>query len=252
MKLKIIPLFLGFFIAIPSFAAEPTADEIIKKVNDLMNQPSSKATMEMTITTSSGDKRTFEYLTYSKDKGEKNLMIYESPQRVKGQKILMLNNADDIWSYFVRTKRVRKLATHAKKQKMEGSDFSYEDMGASNAFLTDFTTTITGSEEKEGYNCYKLELNRKPDASSAYVKMVMWVVKENFVPVVIDYYKDDPDRVEKSLYQKEIKVIDSIPTGTFMEMVNRNDNTNTIMKIKDIQYNIDLDDDMFTERELKK
>jgi len=234
-------------------AQELSADEIINKVNELMNQQSSKAIMTMTITTSSGQKRKFEYLTYSKDKGEKNLMIYMAPKRVKGQKMLMLNNADDIWAYFIRTKRVRKLATHAKKQKMEGSDFSYEDMGGANSFITDFNATKTGTETKEGYECYKLELVKKPESNTAYCKMIMWVIKENFVPVYIDYYDEDsPERVEKSLLQQNIKEIDGIPTGMKIIMTNKNDDTNTIMEIKEIEYNIQIDDNMFTERGLRK
>ncbi|MBN2410988.1 outer membrane lipoprotein-sorting protein [candidate division KSB1 bacterium] len=230
-----------------------SADDIINRVNDLMNQQSSKAVMTMTITTSSGQKRTFEYLTYSKDRGEKNLMIYLAPNRVKGQKMLMLNNADDIWAYFVRTKRVRKLATHAKKQKLEGSDFSYEDMGGSNSFITDFNAKKTGTESKKGHECYKLELSKKPGSGSAYSKLVMWVIKENFVPVYIDYYNEDnPDRVEKSLVQKEIKEIDGIPTGTKIIMTSKNDNTNTVMEIKKIEYNIPIADELFTERGLRK
>jgi len=251
---KYITLLLIMFLATGySRSQELAAGEIINKVNELMNQGSSKAIMTMTITTSSGQKRTFEYLTYSKNKGEKNLMIYMAPKRVKGQKMLMLNNADDIWAYFVRTKRVRKLATHAKKQKMEGSDFSYEDMGGSNSFITDFDAKKTGSETKEGYKCYKLELVKKPGSGSSYAKMIMWVIKENFVPIVIDYYDEDsPDRVGKTLLQQNIKEIDGIPTGTKIIMTNKNDDTNTIMVIKEIEYNIQLDDDMFTERGLRK
>ena len=234
-------------------AQDLSADDIINKVNELMNQGSSKAIMTMTITTSSGQERTFEYLTYSSNKGEKNLMIYQAPKRVKGQKMLMLNNADDIWAYFARTKRVRKLATHAKKQKMEGSDFSYEDMGGANSFITEFETNKKGTETKEGFKCYKLELVKKPGSSSAYSKMVMWVIKENFLPVVIDYYNEDsPDRVQKTLLQQDIKEIDGIPTGTKIIMTNKNDNTNTIMEIKEIEYNIQLDDALFTERGLRK
>ena len=139
------------------FSAEPTADELIKNVNDLMNQESMKATMTMTITTSGGEKRTFEYLSYSANKGEKNLLVYQAPRRVRGQKMLMLNNADDIWAYFARTKRVRKLATHAKRQKMEGSDFSYEDMGANNAFITEFTAKKLIDDKRDGSDCFVVE-----------------------------------------------------------------------------------------------
>jgi outer membrane lipoprotein-sorting protein len=245
-------LFSLFFLVSTAFA-EMSADQIISKVNELMNQKSMKATMTMTITTSGGDNRTFEYLSYSKDNGEKNLMIYQAPRRVKGQKMLMLNNADDIWAYFVRTKRVRKLATHAKRQKMEGSDFSYEDMGANNAFVTDFVAKKTGNEKKQGSDCYVVELTKKQSSNSAYAKIVMRILKENFIPIEIDYYNEDhPDRVEKTLVQNNIKMIDGIPTAMKYEMKNKNDNTATIIVLKEVQYNIELEDELFSERGLKR
>ena len=245
--------YLLLIAVVPLFSQELSGPDIIKKVNDLMNQETVQSTVIMKITTSSGKKRTFEYLSYSKDEGEKNLIIYTLPNRVKGQKTLMLNNADDIWAYFARTKRVRKLASHAKKQKMEGSDFSYEDMGSNNAFINDFTTTRLDDEKKQGADCFKIQLIKKQEASSAYSKMIMWVSKENFLPLVIDYYNEDrPEVVEKILVQEDIVMIDNIATAKKIIMTNQNDQTNTILELKDIKYNAELDDEMFTERGLRK
>ncbi len=234
-------------------AQELTGPEIIQKVNDLMNQESTEAMMSMTIITSSGQERTFEYLSYSKNFGEKNLMIYQAPSRVKGQKMLMLNHADDIWAYFPRTKRVRKLASHAKKQKFEGSDFSNEDLGSGDSFTQDYDAKLIGTENKAGAECFKVNMTKKPDADISYSKLVIWVRTEDFVPLVIDYYdENNPDRVLKTLTQSNIKVIDGVPTGTKMVMHNHNDNTNTTIELEDVKYNIPLDDDLFTERGLKE
>jgi outer membrane lipoprotein-sorting protein len=235
------------------FGQELTGEEIIQKVNDLFNVDSSYGKSKMTITTSSGQKRTFISESWSKDKGEKNLVRYLEPSRVKGQAILMLNNADDIWMFFPRTQRVRKLATHAKKQKMQGSDFSYEDMGSGDAFIKDFVSKRLEDEKMERNDCYKLELIRKPDGDVSYSRLIMWVIKENFVPIVIDYYSDDdPDYHEKRLVQSDIRIIDDIPTAMKMVMLNKNDNTQTEMELLEVTFNVSLDDRMFTERELKK
>lgn len=242
-----------FVLAPNLLGQELTADQIISKVNDLMNQETIYATMRMTIITTSGKERTFEYESWSKARGEKNLVRYTKPARVKGQAILMLNNADDIWSYFPRTKRVRKMATHAKKQKMQGSDFTYEDMGSGDAFITDFNNKRLKDEKMEGYDCYKIELAKKKDVDSHYSRLVMWIIKENFVSVAIDYYdEDDPDRWLKRLVQYDIKEIDGIPTGMRMIMYNKEDNTQTSMEILTCKYNVTLKDEMFTERELRK
>jgi outer membrane lipoprotein-sorting protein len=165
----------------------------------------------------------------------------------------MLNHADDIWMFFPRTQRVRKLATHAKKQKMQGSDFSYEDMGSGDAFIEDFSSKRLQDEKKEDQNCFKLELARKPDSNSSYSRLIMWVIKENFLPIVIEYYDDnDPSYLLKTMVASDFRVIDGIPTSMKIVMFNQNDNTQTEMELLEVKYNITLSDDMFTERSLKK
>jgi len=234
-------------------AQDPSGPQIIQKVNDLINQETIYGKSTMTILTSSGTPRTFEYESWSKDHGEKNLIKYISPSRVKGQATLMLNHADDIWVFFPRTQRVRKLATHAKKQKMEGSDFSYEDMGSGNSFIEDFTALRLKDEKKEGTDCYKVEMTRNPESNLSYSRMIMWVSKENYIPLVIDYYDEkDPDYHLKTLIQSDIEVIDKIPTARQIVMYNKVDNTRTSMTMTDIRYNIPLEDEMFTERGMKK
>jgi len=249
----IISIILVLTITSALFSQELTGDDVIQQVNDLLNVETSQAKSKMTIATTSGSKRTFVFESWSKDRGEKNLVRYLEPKRVYGQATLMLNNADDIWMFFPRTQRVRKLATHAKKQKMEGSDFSYEDMGSGDAFIEDFSAKRLEDEKMEGYDCYKLELTRKPGSDVSYSRLMMWVIKEIFYPIVIDYYdEDDPNRQEKRLVQNDIRIIDGIPTAMKAIMTNKNDNTQTEMELLEVRYNVKLTDEMFTERALKK
>ncbi|MEJ2307043.1 MAG: outer membrane lipoprotein-sorting protein [candidate division WOR-3 bacterium] len=222
-------------------------------MTETLNPEQSEAVVEMTITTSGGQERTFVYKAYSKNSGEKNLMKYLEPGRVKNQAILMLNNADDIWMYFPGTNRVRKLATHAKRQKVQSSDFSYEDLGSSNEFIENYNSVLLGEEEKEGELCYKLELTRKEDSDAGYSRLIVWVEKENYVPLVIDYYHEkDPELLEKELILSDIEMIDDIPTPMKMLMYNKLDNTKTVMEFKELIYDVDLPDNLFTEMGMKK
>jgi len=248
-----ISFLLIFSASVASLGQELTGEEIINKVNKLMNQDTVQAKVKMTIVTSSGNERVFIYDSYSKNKGEKNLLRYIEPKRAKGQAILMLNYADDIWMYFPRTKRIRKLATNSKSQKMEGSDFSYEDTGASDAFIEDFSSKKLGSEKKEGYDCYKVEMLKKEGIESGYSRLIMWIIKDNFYPIVINYYDaENPELLLKTLIQYDIKEIDGIPTAIKMVMYNKEENSQTSIEMFEIKYNIELDDSLFTERNLKK
>jgi len=255
IKLIIILImsFLIISLIITSFGQELTSEEIISKVNELLNQDTIKAKVKMTITTTSGEERNFVYDSYSKNKGEKNLIRYIEPKRVKGQAILMLNYAEDIWIYFPRTKRIRKLASHSKSQKMEGSDFSYEDTGASDTFITDFSSKKLGSEEKEGHDCYKIEMIRKEGSEAGYSRLIMWIIKDNLFPIVIDYYDgDNPELLLKTLIQYNIREVEGIPTAMKIVMYNKQENSQTSIEIIEIQYNVKLDDSLFTERNLKR
>jgi outer membrane lipoprotein-sorting protein len=230
-----------------------TADEILETLTETMNPEQSRGIMTMTIVTSSGQERTFKYETFSRDKGDKSLMKYLEPTRVKGQTILMLNDANDIWTYFPRTKRVRKLATHAKKQKVEGSDFSYEDMGASDAFIEEYDARRLDDEKQEGRSCFKIELTRKAESDASYSRVMLWIDKENFIPLVVDYYhEDDPTLREKQLVCHDVQLIDGIYTPMDCTMYNKLDNTYTKMKIIEITYRVELSDDLFTEMGMQR
>jgi len=63
-------LFLIIFsIFIISYGQELTAEEIISKMNKLMNQDTVEAQVKMTIITTSGEERVFIYDSYSKNRG---------------------------------------------------------------------------------------------------------------------------------------------------------------------------------------
>lgn len=252
-KTGITALFFVPAITCFSWGAEPDGAEIIAKVNRLLNPYSSRARLEMVIYDRQGRHRTFVYDSWSLNHGEKNLVKYREPSRTRGQATLMLNHADDIWMYFPRTGRVRKLASHARKQKMEGSDFSYEDMGSGDSFIEDYQARRLNDETAEKARCYVVALHKKEGSDISYGKIIMWVRQDNFVPVRLDYYDEShPDEVYKRLIQSDIKTIDGIPTATRMRMENLADGTRTEITFLDMAYNQDIDENLFTERGMRQ
>lgn len=229
----------------------PTGDEIVDKMISIMTQENSKGVMTQTITTSSGKQRTFEFEMFTTDEGEKTLMRYLKPSAARGQAFLMLNNADDIWTYFPRTKRVRKLASSSKNQKVQGSDFSFEDLGSGDSWKEEYFSTNLGKEKLNGVDCWKLESIGIPDQNPSYPKMIVFVRQSDFYPLKIDYFEDN-DFVEKSLILEDIQEIESVPTAMIMKMVNHSEGTETTMKTLSITYNWNPPENFFSERELKK
>ena len=249
MKRLCVLVILGAFITLQ--AQENIGLTVIKAVTEIMSPENIKSKGTQTITTSSGKTRTFEFDSYAGNRGESTLTRYTKPAAIRGQAFLTLNNADDIWTYFPRTKRVRKLASHAKKQKVQGSDFTYEDMGGGDVFLTKFTPKYLGDEEKNDETCWKVELVGIESEDPPYPKIVLWARKSDYAPVYVDYY-NEKDYNTKSLNLTDIQDIEGIPTAMKMEMVDHKERSSTIMETLEVTYKWEPPKDFFSERNLKK
>jgi hypothetical protein len=248
---KNLIIIIFFAVAIIAQQVPPTGQELIEKMMEIMTQENSKGTMTQTITTSSGAQRTFEFEMFTTDDGEKTLMRYLKPSAARGQAFLMLNNANDIWTYFPRTKRVRKLSSSSKNQKVQGSDFSFEDLGSGDSWEKEYTSTNLGSEKYNKTECWKIESIGIPKQNPAYPRMIVFVRKSDFYPLKIDYFDDNND-IEKTLFLGDIKEIEGVPTAMKMTMKNHLDGTETIMETLSITYNWEPQDNFFSERTLKK
>ncbi len=245
-------ILLVIVLAVPFVSGQDQrAVEIVRRVTELMSQPNVKSLGTQTITTSSGKQRTFEFEAWTGNRGEKSLTRYTKPAAIRGQAFLTLNNADDIWTYFPRTKRVRKLASHAKKQKVQGSDFTYEDMGGGDVFMVKFVPRYLGEELKNGDVCHKVELIGIQPEDPPYPKIILWARTSDFVPVFLDYY-DETDFNIKSLSMTDIQDIEGIPTAMKMVMTDHKEKSSTSMVNLEVTYQWTPPKNFFSERNLKK
>ena len=241
-------IFILSILIVTYTANAQTADQIMSKVQQNERIRSTSSTVKQTIITSTGSERTLEMESFSKDFNQSQLSVYTNPARVKGDKILLMNDGDDIWFYTPKTDRVRHLASHAKKQKVQGSDFSYEDYENWD-YKNDFKTTLLGKEKLNGISCYKLELI-PTESGPHYSKMVVWVISEKYIVLKADYYEEGA--LLKTLQCKDIKKISDHWLAMKMIMTNRQDGGSTTMETTNIKINIDLDNSLFTTNNLQK
>lgn len=235
--MKTLNIVVGLLITLGVSAQKMSIDQILDKVEKNEKTSSSIGTMKQTITTSKGSVRTLTMESYSKDNGDKQLTIYVAPSRVKGDKILMVNG-DDIWFYTPKTDRVRHLASNAKKQKVQGSDYSYQDMEQRD-YKKDFTSKLVGNEKVEGIECYKVEAI-PTETGPNYSKIIYWIDKDKFISVKCEFYEDD--ELLKTLNVSDIRMIENHWVGMKMNMVNNQSNSSTLIETIDIKLNVAIDD----------
>jgi outer membrane lipoprotein-sorting protein len=122
------------------------------------------------------------------DDGDKLLAIFEAPADVRGTVFLShthADRADDQWLYLPALKRVKRIAPANRSSPFMGSEFSYEDLAS--AEVEKYTHAYRGDERYEGAARFLLE--RAPvDAESGYSRQRVWVDKERYVPLRIEYF----------------------------------------------------------------
>jgi len=236
------------FLGTTATAEELAVAEIVRRIDATERLAASEGLVEQTIITSGGKKRTLKAKTYSRDRNDKQLMIYTAPRRVKGDKILMLNEGDDIWFYTPKTDRVRHLASHARRRKVQGSDFAYEDM-AGGSIEEDYVCKLLGEEEIDEIACYQLELI-PTESGPHYSKLILWAEKEKFVTRRIDYYEEG--ELLKRLITSDVRRIDGHWYPMEMVMRNLQEGGETAMKTVEMRFDVKLGDGLFTTQAMKR
>ncbi len=237
---------IAALLGVPGVAGAQTAAEILKKVDAVGYTKSSKMTVSQKVITPGGDERTFGMTVYNKNGQEKGLTEYTSPKQVAGMKILSLQDGDEIWTYFPSSNRTRQLASSARNRRVQGSDFTYDDM-ATGKMSKQWTGKLLGEEKTAGKTCHKLALTPTKSGPKSYSKITLWVEKSTGTPVRIDYYDLDGEYI-KRLDIGKYKKVSGVLVPCAYKMTNQEDGGKTLMKVDEesIRINLALDDALFT------
>ncbi len=161
-------------------AAEPSADEIVKAADDVMDPGDCTAEVEMRVRRKGEDDRVYR-MTMEASGETKMLVSFVYPPRDKGE--VFLRNQEDMWMYLP---GVNKALRIPKRQAFAGSDFSNNDV-LNVRVATDYRAERLPDEVVEGVPCYSLQLTGR-DSSAPYASVRYWVAKETFWPVKRVFY----------------------------------------------------------------
>ena len=102
---RLVPLLLGLGLGTSAAAADPTAAELLNRVDDFARGDSSHAVMRMTVKTKRYE-RSMEMEAWSKGT-ERSLVRILSPAKDKGVATLKVD--DNIWNYLPKVDRTTKV-----------------------------------------------------------------------------------------------------------------------------------------------
>lgn len=238
-----------FFLAIiSSSVSAQTAEEIIKKSEDLLKGISSTGKFRMTIVTPDYT-RTMEMETWWVG-NEKALVVITAPRREAGNKTLKVNN--ELWMYLRNTETTIKVPPSMMLQSWNGSDFSNDDLVRESSLILDYTMKILAEEQVDKELCWKVQLLPKPTAPVVWGKVYQWVRKNNYLPARTEYY-DEKGALMRTLSYTDIRQFGDRKVPSKWVMLNNvKPGHRTEFDYLEAQFDVKISDNVFSFRELEK
>jgi outer membrane lipoprotein-sorting protein len=135
---------------------------------------------------------------------------------------------------------------------MMGSDFSFEDMTErAKSLREEYDGEVLPDEEFNGRPCYVMKLTSKIKKQTYFVRKT-WVDKERFIGLKEELYAKS-GKLLKVMSVDDIKSFKNryYPARVILEDKLRQ-NSKTEMVIKKIEFDIEIDPEIFSERQLMK
>ncbi len=241
-KLLFLPL---AFFAFTLFGAEPTVEEIVKKSDELYRSKTSFAEMEMQIETPDW-KRNMRLKAWTEGMKKTFITILE-PKKDAGIGTLRMDT--EMWNYFPKINKVMKIPPSMMMGSWMGSDFTNDDLVKESSLLDDYTyKLISGPDATK----YYIELKPKETTASVWGRIVIVANKADYLPVAQEYYDEKGTKVRLMSF-RDVKVFGGkkIPAVMELQSLTKSGNKTTII-YKDVQFDVKLDADTFTLRNLQK
>jgi outer membrane lipoprotein-sorting protein len=235
--------------------AEMSAVEIMKQahLNLYYAGDDGRAMVNMELTDKKGKTRTrvFTMLRLDLEDGgpQKYYTFFTEPSDVRRTCFMVWKEPDKDdarWIYIPALDLVKRISSNDKASSFVGSDFSYEDV--SGRHWNDDDHTLLRREEKAGAEFFVIESIPKNDDS--FAKKITWVSVGRLLPEREEYY-DKKDQLTRVFEAEEIQEIDGFQTVTIRRMTNVKKNHNTLVTFSNVEYDIGIEEDLFTERYLK-
>jgi len=229
-------------------AQQLSAIEIVRKADEKFNgEKSSMMVMSMTIIRPTWQ-RTVEFKNWSLGRDYALTLITE-PSKDAGQSFL--KRSTEMWSWNPSISRLIKLPPSMMSQGWMGSDYTNDDILKESSVVNDYTHEITGEEIINGHECYRIRMNSKEDAAVVWGHQIRWIDKKEFLVLRTELFDEDGILVRRE-NGSEIKVMDGRTLQTKIELLPADEPGNkTIIIIREIKFNIPLEESFFSQQNMK-
>lgn len=253
-NLSILYAVLGLPLMTPAAAQDLTeVAEIVQRANLAAYYAGSdgRASVRMTITDAQGRNRIRQFVILRRDVNDGGdqdyAVLFSRPADVRNTVFLTKKHVggdDDRWLYLPGLDLVKRIAAGDKRTSFVGSHFLYEDMSG-RALEEDQHELLQTTDTH-----YVVKNTPIDPGSVEFTSWMVWIDKTTFLPTKMEYV-DDAGEVYRRIETLEVAEFGGYPTVTRMRVSDLRSGGHTISEFRNVQYDLDIPESLFTERTLR-
>lgn len=242
-------LLLLILLLDPSIAsAQPSPEEILRRIDSNIMISSARMTARMSIQYSNGEIRTMEFNSWSQGT-DRSFLEFTSPARDAGSRFLRIER-DRMWIFLPRVGKSIRIQGHMLRQGLMGSDFSFGDASENPSMVEDYSAVVEGEEIFNDRPTYVLHLQARRD-DLAYPSRRIWVDSEQWLPLKEERYAKS-GKLLKTMILSDVRRVGGRWYPFRMELNNAlQADTSTILEILEMELDIPVPAHIFTMRHLE-
>jgi outer membrane lipoprotein-sorting protein len=224
------------------------AKEIIRKADEKMQGLSNYTVMTIKIVRPTWE-REMKMRSWSKGT-DYSMIVIDAPSKDKGT--VFLKRKKEIWNWLPSIDKSIKLPPSMMMQNWMGTDFTNDDLVKQSSIVNDYDQRIIGDSTIQGYECYKIEMIPKEEAAVVWGKVVIFIEKENYLQMRVEYFDEDAYLVNLMNFY-DVKEMGGRIIPTRMEMIPADSpNKKTVMIYNSIEFDIKIEENYFTTQNMKR
>lgn len=177
-----------------------------------------------------------------------SLILVTAPAKDKGNANLLKDN--QLWTFSPKVNRVIKIPSSMMSQSWLGSDLSNRDITKSTEILDQYTFSLLDESTQDNLKTYTIEAIPLADAPVVWGKEVI-TIREDLIMLEQQFFDQDMKLV-RQLKSLKIEMMGGRPVASHIRFTDlEKDGHWTDMEIISNQFDISLDDNIFTLSQLR-
>lgn len=225
----------------------PDVEEVERHLDELYRSESSKAELTMTIVTERRGTRRLEMEAWTR--GEDNaLFVIRSPSREAGT--ATLRTEEGLWNYAPRADRLVRIPTGMLSDDWMGSHLTNDDLVQETEYEDDYDVELSWGE-RDGERVLEATMTPTEGAPVVYTRIEYTLAAERWTPIEARFY--DGDELMRTMEFSDVREVDGRQIPHVMEVRPAGeDDERTRLQYEDLQFDVDIDDSIFTRRGLRR